>query len=150
MEQEQIQEKTLEEKLQDTREEWTTIIKTLSEKMKDLPGIESLMNQVYIKRQECVEYLSNLLVTYGKLQRAHKQQFAQKYNFYKTQSQIRYSNDNAIANQIEADLSDLNEKTDLIRIHVEGMRETLKTIDDLIFGISQRTKIYEMMNGLKF
>jgi hypothetical protein len=149
---EQTVEKTLEEKLQDTREEWTTIVKDLTVKMKDLPGIESLLNQVYIKRQECVEYLSNLLVTYGKLQRAHKVMYAQRYNFYKTNAQLRYSNDSAIATQIDAEpeMNDLNEKLDLIRVHVESMRETLKTIDNLIFGISQRTRIYEMMNGLKF
>lgn len=151
-EQQQAQEKTLEEKLQDTRERWTNIVRDLTAGMKDLPAIEKLLNQVYIKRQECVEYLSSLLVTYGKLQRAHKTMYAQRYNFYKTAAQLRYSNDSAIATQIDAEpqMNDLNEKLDLIRVHVEAMRETLKTIDNLIFGISQRTRIYEMMNGLKF
>ena len=146
------QEKSLEEKLQDTREEWTNIVKEISTKMKDLPGIESLLNQVYIKRQECVEYLSSLMVTYGKLQRAHKVLYAQRYNFYKTSAQLRYSNDSAISTQIDAEpqMNELNEKLDLIRVHVEAMRETLKTIDNLIYGISQRTRIYEMLNGLKF
>lgn len=152
MDNQKSNEKTLEEKLQDTREEWTSIVKELTEKMKDLPGLEKLLNQVYIKRQECVEYLSSLMVTYGKLQRAHKALYAQRYNFYKTSAQLRYSNDSAIGTQIDAEpqMNDLNEKLDLIRIHVEAMRETLKTIDNIVFGISHRTKIYEMLNGLKF
>lgn len=141
---------TLEEKLQNTREYWTKVIHELNEHMKDLGGLQNLLNRVYSKRQDCVEYLSNLRVVLGKLKLAHKSQYAKLYANYKLNGQLRFSSDSSLNTQIESDLYDINEKINFIATHTEAMIETLKTIDNMIYGISQRIKIYELTNNIKF
>lgn len=148
--QQPAEDNTLEERLMSTRSQWTYVIDELNEKMKDAAGLQSLMNIVYSKRQECVEYLSNLQVVYGRLVQRHKQYYATKYRYYKTQYQFKFNSDASLSTQIESDLDDINTKIILIGTHVDAMRETLKTIDNLIYGITHRIKLYEMVNGLKF
>lgn len=140
---------TLEAKLQNVRTEWTTVIQELNARLNTISNVQSLMNTIYVKRQECAEYLSLLRVTLEKLKLAIKKETAKKYIEYKTVSQIRFSNDSAISTQIEADLYTLYENKVLVESHYYAMQETLKTIDDIIYAIPQRVKLYELINGLK-
>lgn len=147
---EEVSNLSIEEKLQNTTERWTNYIRDLNDKMKDLGSLQNLMNMVYVKRQECVEYIGNLDVTFSKLKRAYTIQYAQKYNFYKFQSQLRYSSDAAINTQIQSDLIDITEKKDLIESHLDTMRETLKTINEIIRAVYQRIELYKLINNMKF
>ena len=83
------------------------------------------------------------------LTRAYKANYSQKYNYYKTQAQIRYSSEAAINAQIDADLKDEKYQIELLDQHAKYISETIKTIDNLIYGISSRIRIEELINHVK-
>jgi putative ABC transport system permease protein len=78
-----------------------------------------------------------------------KKQYAAKYNSYKVNSQIRYNSDAAINAQIAADLADITYKLTLLENHAKYMQETIKTIDNLIYAISNRIRIEELIQNVK-
>lgn len=150
MEEENKEIMTTEDKLKNIQDKWVNIISELNIKMKDLPGIDSLLNEVYSKRQDLCDYMFSVLNILGKLTRQYKTKYAERYNYYKLgKNGLRYNNDSAISTQIEADLE--TEKTTIMLIsnNVDFCKETLKTIDNMIYGINQKIKIYELINGLK-
>lgn len=139
-----------EEKLKNIQDKWVNIISELNEKMKDLPGLDSLLNQIYSKRQDLCDYLYSILNILGKLTRQYKTKYAERYNYYKLgKNGLRYNNESAITTQIEADLE--NEKMNIMLVsnNVDFCKETLKTIDNMIYGVNQKIKIYELINGIK-
>ena len=138
-----------EDKLKHIQENWVNKIKTLNEKMKDLPSLDSLLNEIYSERQNACDYYFGLLNILGKLSRKWKVEYAAKYQFYKTQSQIRYSSDSSINNQIEADLEEIRGQIAMVETHSKYMSETIKTIDNLIYGVNNKIRIYELINGVK-
>lgn len=65
-------------------------------------------------------------------------------------SGIRYTNESAINLQIESQLSAEKESVDLLDNFCKYMKDTISTIDNIIYGINNKIKVFEMMNGLKF
>lgn len=147
-EQESIEQQTLESRLQMIQEKWTSRVTALNEKMKSLYDIDSLLNVVYADRQDLVDYYTNIMFTLAKLTKQYNVKVAECYNRLKVgENGIRYTNESAINNQIEAQLSEVKHPIQLLSSHIEYLRETMKTIDSLIFGISSKIKVYELVNG---
>lgn len=140
----------LEKSFLEKGEEYQQIIQKLSANLKDITKIESLMNDIYVVRQECVEYIQMLMFTLGKYTRSIKRESVKRYQFYKTNAQLRYTSDNAINNQIEVDLEEMYMISDLLKTHIHIMEETLTNINNIVFGIKERVEIYKMLNGMKF
>lgn len=145
-----INERPLEERLTDYRAEWTETIKSLSSKLKEITEISSLLNEIYIRRQECVEHISKLSVVLALVDKQYKREKVTQYNNIKFNSQLRYGSDAAIYAQIDVNVETILQNRDMLEIHIEAMKETLKTIDSIIYGIRERVRIYEIMNGMKF
>ena len=142
---------TLEDKYTTMRQEWMTIIEELNSRMKNPPSIDSLLNDVYTNRQKAVELHGGTNAIYGKQLRAYKTKYASMYNAYKTgEKGIRYTSDSSIQIQIEAALSGEREIIEQIREFLDYMVETIKTIDNLIYGINTKVSIYKIMNKLDF
>ena len=73
------------------------------------------------------------------------------YNAYKTgEKGIRYTSDSSIQIQIEAALAQDRAVIEQLREFLDYMVETIKTIDNLIYGINTKVTIYKIMNKLDF
>lgn len=143
-------EQTIQDKLQDIQNDWSDKVRGLNEKMKDLAGLDSLLNVVYSERQNIVEYYSNLMVTMSKLTREYTRKYAEYYNKLKLgEKGIKYTNESALNTQIEAQLTEDKEPIQLLNAHIEFVKDTIKNIDGIIFGINNKIKVYELMNGIK-
>lgn len=143
-------EQTIQDKLQDIQNDWSDKVRGLNEKMKDLAGLDSLLNVVYSERQNIVEYYSNLMVTMSKLTRDYTRKYAEYYNKLKLgEKGIKYTNESALNTQIEAQLTEDKEPIQLLNAHIEFVKDTIKNIDGIIFGINNKIKVYELMNGIK-
>ena len=130
--------------------EETSKVASLNEKMKNLPGLDELLNVVYAERQNLVEYYSGIMVTMSTLSRNYTKAYAEYYNKLKLgEKGIKYTNEAALNTQIEAQLIDHKEPIQLLNIHIEFLRDTLKNIDGLIYGINNKIRVYELMNGIK-
>ena len=136
---------SIEDKIIMHQNNWTKRIQSLSEKMKNIPELRELMNIVYSERQLCVDYYYTLMNMIAKQNKNYKIKYAKRFNFYKTQSEIRYNSDTQIVNQINADLSDDLYTLNLLESHFNFMKESLKSIDAIIFGINNRIKLEELV-----
>lgn len=140
---------TLEEYIALHQQQWSNLINDLNAKMKKFADLIDLQNAIYGKRQDATDYYFSLLSKLSNLSRDYKAKYSQKYNYYKTQSQIRYSSESSINAQIDSDLKDDKYQIELLEQHAKYMAETVKTIDSLIYGITSRIRIEELINNVK-
>ena len=145
-----LNEKTLSEKLIDLQVEWTNEIENLNSKMKNIPLLDELLTIIYTKRQKAVDlYFGMMKVLYDQT-RNYKVKYANVYNNIKMgQNNIRYSNESSIQIQVESQLTHEKEIIDTITIFTNFMKESIQTIDNIIYGINNKIKIHELVNGIK-
>lgn len=142
---------SLESKLSAFQDKWTDSIKDLNVQMKSLPTLADMMNEVYMKRQDAIDVYYGTMKILSARTRDYKSKAAVIYNAIKSgQNGLRYSNESAINIQIEARLSAEKEVIDLLTNFTNFMKETIQTIDNIIYGINSKIKIHELINGLKF
>lgn len=150
--QEQLQQpQTIEDILNNNRANWVKEITELCELFKTLPGTDSMLNQVYVKRQNLVDYYFKMNDVILKQQREYKKLFNDMFNNIKINGYngMRLATDQAITRTVEAELGERKENLDLLLNHNNYIKETMNTLDNIIYGINQKVKIYEMINGLK-
>lgn len=143
---------TLEEQLNEHRNKWTTEITSLNEMMKTLPKVNDLLGIVYMKRQEAVDYYHSMNTVILKQMREYKRQSLNMFNTIKISGYngVRLPNDSAIQKVVEVELIDEKSIIDLLTNHNNFIKESITTIDNLIYGINQKIKLGEILNGLKF
>jgi hypothetical protein len=143
---------TLEEQLNEHRNKWTTEITSLNEMMKTLPKVNDLLGIVYMKRQEAVDYYHSMNTVILKQMREYKRQSLNMFNTIKISGYngVRLPNDSAIQKVVEVELIDEKSIIDLLTNHNNFIKESIATIDNLIYGINQKIKLGEILNGLKF
>lgn len=140
---------TLEEYINLHQTEWSELINDMNSKLKNFYDIPELQNIVYSKRQDALDYYFGLLTKVSALSKSYKKQYAEKYNAYKTVSQIRYTSDAAINAQIASDLCDIIYNSELLSNHAKYMQETIKTIDGIIYAIANRIRVEELVRDVK-
>lgn len=140
---------TLEEYLNNHQQKWTSVITELNSKIKNFADLPDLQNVIYAKRQDAVDYYFGILSKVSSLSREYKAKYSERYNFYKTQAQIRYASEAALNSQIASDLRNEKYQIELLEQHSKYMGETIKTLDNVIFAITNRIKIEELLNGVK-
>lgn len=142
-----VDSKTVETVIKEHQEHWKMEVEELSNKLKKLPDVLDLQTVVYSKRQDCLTYYYSLLNKISAFSKTYKAEYAQKYNYYKTQAQIRYQSDSAINAQIDADLADFTYQIELLNSLAKYMQDTIRTIDDIIYGINNRIKVEELVQS---
>lgn len=140
---------TLEDYILTHQQQWSAIIADLNGKMKHFADLADLQNVIYSRRQDALDYYFGMLSKISSLSRDYKLKYSQKYNYYKTQAQIRYSSEAAINAQIDSDLKDDKYQIELLDQHTKYMLETIKTIDSIIYAINNRIRIEELINQVK-
>ena len=140
---------TLEEYIAQHQQQWSNVILEMNNMMKKFTDLPDLQMTIYSKRQNALDYYFNLLYQISAMSKEYKKQYAAKYNSYKVNSQIRYNSDTAINAQIASDLADVSYKLTLLENHSKYMQETIKTIDNLIYAISNRIRIEELIQNVK-
>lgn len=140
-------ETNLEEFIAKKQSYWSSKIKELNEKFKTIPSLSNLTTEIYTTRQDLQEYHKSMLMKCASLNREYKKKYAELYNSYKTTSQIKYTSDQAINAQIAAQLADFNYTMELMNHHSNYIEETIKTIDNLIYGIKSRIDIEQLLTA---
>ena len=140
---------TLEDYIAQHQQQWSNVISEMNGMMKKFTDLPDLQMTIYSKRQNALDYYFNLLYQISAMSKEYKKQYAAKYNNYKVNSQIRYNSDTAINAQIASDLADVSYKLTLLENHSKYMQETIKTIDNLIYAISNRIRIEELIQNVK-
>ena len=140
-------ENNLEEFIAAKQADWAKKIKDLNDKFKSIPLLSDLTTTIYTTRQDLQEYHKSMLMKCASLNREYKKKYAELYNSYKTTSQIKYTSDQAINAQIAAQLADFNYTMELMNHHTNYIDETIKTVDNLIYGIKNRIDIEQLLTS---
>ena len=152
IEQEQQEEpQTISEKFMMLRQNWTAEIENLNSQLKTLPEVDKLLNTLFTKRQNAVNLYYGTYDILMKQSREYKVRYSALYNSIKQGANgIRYTNETSINTQIEAQLVSEREIIDELKNFTDFMWETVKSIDAIQFAVSNKIKIHEILNGIKY
>lgn len=148
----QQSQQSIDEILTEQRAKWTKEIEDLNTSMSSLVKVDELMNTVYSKRQAAVDYYYAMNNVILKQSREYKALYNKMFNDIKVNGYngMRFTADQSIARQVEVDLADKKELIDLLVSQNAFIKETIATIDNIIYAIKDKIKIKEMLNGMKF
>jgi len=138
---------TLEEKFSQERNNWTKRIREMSVKMKKIFDIQELMGTVYNDRQLALEYYHMLLSLLIRVNKEYRAQYTKKYDHYSFGSQKRFPNETTKNNQILSEMEDIISKKESMNNMLKYMESTVKTIDNIIYGMKYRIEIEQISRG---
>jgi hypothetical protein len=128
------------------RDEWRDIIKNMSERLSDVYKLSDLLTDVYSNRQIALEYTHTLMSHLSKVNRIFRERKVERFNHYSRNYELRLDKDFKY-DHIHADLNDIVERRELLQNHLDYFRETVRTIDNITFGIKHRMSLEEYRRG---
>lgn len=136
--------KTLEDALSDIRSAWSSRIKEVTVKLKDFNNLIDIQYEIYSLRQEAVDYYYYMNNILQKQIKQYTAEYRLRFVNYKQSSSVRYSSEGVINNLVEGELSQERYTVKILESQAAFMRETIKTIDSIIFGVKNRIDIQKM------
>jgi hypothetical protein len=124
------------------RTDWVTKIQEFSDQLKHISYLGDLMTDVYSQRQIALEYSHTLMEHLIKLNKVIREKKHERYLHYTFNFDVRLDKE-ARESHINNDLSQILEKKDIVQNHFDYLRETIKTIDNLVFAIKHRIALEE-------
>ena len=128
------------------REEWTTRIREMSERLKDIYKVAELQTDVYSYRQIAVEYCHTLLTHLSKVNHVFRSKKIERWEHYTRNYDLRMDKDPKELH-ILVDIAEVNERKELLQNHLDYVRETIRTIDTISYGIKHRIQLEEYKRG---
>lgn len=144
---EKSEKETLQARFDRERIEWSAKIKGMSSKLSKVLSTAELMTEIYTERQRALEYYHYLISLLIRINKNYNKSYSDKYKFYKYEAQERLPNDKLIQIRVNAELEDIKEKREIMDNHAKFMDGTVKTIDNIIFGIPKRVEIEQISRG---
>ncbi len=139
---------TLEDRFARERLMWGGKIKTMSSKLKgDIMKVAELQTEVYTERQIALEYYHYIISLLIKINKTYNKTYSDKWKFYTYQGNERLPNESVKTNRIVSELGDIKEQREVLDNHAKFMDGTMKTIDNIIFGLKTRTEIEQIRRG---
>lgn len=129
------------------RMSWSGKIKDMSIKLGKTTLIAELMTEIYTERQRALEYYHYIISLLIKINKIYNKSYSEKYKFYSYQSQERFPNETSKNMRILSELSDLKEKRETMDNHSKFMDGTVRSIDQIIFGMKTRVEIEQIARG---
>jgi hypothetical protein len=143
----------VEKKFDERRNYWFTWIQDMNESLRKVETIVNLQATIFTKRQEALENYHSLSSTLAKRVKMYKEKSAALYKEIRLMKTAQgattfmFTNEGAIREQIEATLSDEKYLIDIMESHLNYLDNTIKTIDGIIYSISNRIKLEEIKIG---
>jgi hypothetical protein len=138
---------TLDDRFSRERALWGSKIKAMSSKLSKTIMVAELMTEIYTERQMALEYYHYIISLLIKVNKAYNKSYSEKYKFYSYQAQERFPNETAKNMRIMAELADLKEKREILDNHSKFMDGTVKTVDNIIFGMKTRVDVEQIARG---
>ena len=145
--------KTLEEQLVEQRAYWYSWINELTKGLKYMDKLPDLQVEVFSRRQEALDQYHSFAAKLAALTKRYKENYAKLYTEIRPMklapgtTAMMYSTERAINDQIEARLSADKYTIELVESYMNYMDSTIKTIDGIIYAITNRIKIEEIKIG---
>lgn len=138
---------TLDNRFSRERLEWSSKIKEMSSQFKNVVQVGELMTSIYTERQRALEYYHYIISLLIQINKKYTKGYSDKWKFYSYQGNERFPNESAKTMRIQAELGDLKEKRESLDNHAKFIDGTIKTIDNIIFGLKSRIEIEQIARG---
>lgn len=139
---------TLEDRFARERFQWGRKVKEMSAKLKgEIMQVAELQTEVYTERQIALEYYHYIISLLIKINKSYNKTYSAKWRFYTYEGNERLPNESVKTNRIVSELGDIKEKREVLDNHAKFMDGTIKTIDNIIFGLKTRTEIEQIRRG---
>jgi hypothetical protein len=141
-------EKSFSERFEEERTQWTKTIQEISGRFKIVENLAEVQIDLYSKRQIAIEYQYKLIGIHTKLKRKLVQDWKNAYDNAGRDEDIRFSEKEKTKTAEVATL-EIKYRTESVSNQIEFFRETVKTIDNMIFGVKHRIEIENFKAGMK-
>lgn len=136
------------ERFEQERNDWTEDVRGISSRFKNIDDMVDVQVDLYSKRQLGVEYMHQLMVLQSRLKKTWIAEYKKAYDILILDQDYRYS-EKERQRIAEEKTSASKLKLDILQSHVDFFRETIKTIDNMIFGVKHRLEIEDFKRGNK-
>lgn len=136
------------EQFEDERGAWTSKVKDLARRFSKIEDMVEVQVDLYSDRQIAVEYVHQLIMTHAKVKKAYNVEWKKWYDHFTNNMDYRPGEKEKMK-LIDEKTGDYLLKLQIVQTHIDFMRETVKTIDNMIFGIKQRNEIEDFRRGNK-
>jgi len=136
----------LHSRFQTEREGWTSKVQSLTERLKSIYDCAELLTDLYSQRQIAGDYIHELVAHSSKLNRVYRERKRERYLHYTQNYDLRLDKDPKML-FIDVDLADLVERREILQNHLDFMRETLRSIDTICYGVKHRIALEEYRRG---
>jgi len=136
------------ERFETERNEWTEKVRGIAARFRNVDDLVDVQVDLYSERQRAAEYMHQLMVLQSKLKKAWISEYQKVYDSLVINQDYRYS-EKERQKIAEDKTSPAKLKLDILQTHVDFFRETVKTIDNMIFGVKHRLEIEDFRRGNK-
>lgn len=130
------------------RQDWTSIIRGIASRFKIVENMVEVQVDLYSERQRAVDYMQQLTILQSRLKKKYESEWKKAYDDLALNTDFRY-NERERAKFASEKTSESKLKIDILQTHIEFFRETIKTIDNMIFGVKHRIEIEDFKRGIK-
>jgi hypothetical protein len=136
------------EKFVGERRGWTDSVTSIGRRFREVENLAEVQVDLYTKRQEAIEYQYKLIAVHTKLKNMFAVQWKRAYEEAGRDDDVRFS-EKEKTKTADAGTANLKFKTETVSNQIEFFRETIKTIDNMIFGVKHRIEIENFKAGMK-
>ncbi len=130
------------------RKNWTDTVKNIAARFKNVEDLIDVQVDLYSERQRATDYVHELSVLYSRLKKLHLAEWKKAYESLSLDQDFRY-NEKEKSKLADEKSSISKLKLEILQTHVDFFRETVKTIDNMIFGVKHRLEIEDFRRGNK-
>ena len=145
---EEEKKKTYIEKFESERQDWTLCIRNIASMFKHIDSMVDVQVDLYSRRQLAVDYIQQLNVLQSRLKKKYESEWKKAYDDLAMNQDLRY-NERERAKFATEKSSDSKMKMDILQTHIEFFKETVKTLDSMIFGVKHRLELEAFKAGIK-
>lgn len=134
--------KSLTANFDEFRVEWTERIQHLAGSLRDITKLTDAQVDLLSDRQFLVEYMTKLTQVYHKNNKVFREAKYDILDKRTNESNLRYNaKEKEIA--IEGELADMFHKMEIIDTQITFVKESIKTVDSIIYNVSNRIKLQD-------
>ncbi|MFA5585355.1 MAG: recombination mediator protein UvsY [Saccharofermentanales bacterium] len=138
--------KTLENKLNNESKNWTKIVNQQTKNIYgDIKKIIEHQAEIISYNQIASEEVKSYALLLSKNNTQIKELIKQRYEFYSTKYQLNVKNDTAKKSLVESDIARIRQRSELLEIHIQFLRDTVSNLESLNYAVKNRI---ELMNAL--
>lgn len=119
----------------------------LNELFQDLRGLDELSNKIHAQRAVISDYYFKMRSWHTQNLVNYRYKYAEAYNRVKSGdfNGLKYTADTQINIQAESLLWIDKKQIDIMDVHLKYVADMLKSVDNMIYAITTKIKIYEML-----